>query len=102
VKPSLAITGIFPSLIKLARRKSSLICLSTAKYRYPELHHCDTVRYELQYSTVKRADGRYDNVDFSKAGRYKRRLIKYDYARRDVLPFVKSSTAYYLILRRLV
>lgn len=39
---------------------------------------------------VKRADGRYDNVDFRKAIGYKFRPIKCAYNRRDVLLFVSS------------
>ena len=38
---------------------------------------------------VKRSDGRYDNVDFTKAVGFKLPTVKASYLRRDVLLFVR-------------
>lgn len=37
---------------------------------------------------IKRPDGRYDNVDFTKAAGFKLPTVKASYLRRDVLLFV--------------
>jgi peroxisomal enoyl-CoA hydratase 2 len=43
-----------------------------------------------QDKPIKRSDGRYDNVDFTKAAGFKLPTVKASYLRRDVLLFVRS------------
>lgn len=49
-------------------------------------------RMSLSDRPVRRADGRYDDVDFRKAAGHKFRPIKCGYNRRDVLLFVSLHT----------